>query len=141
MIRVLGMDCPVDIFRKPNEFPADSFDEVFARSTSIADGTKLPDPLDLIITKLNTGRDKDLHDSQHLESVIRDRYRNILPSASFDEVKYLLERFMDWEVCKIALNNPSKQVRDHVVNCLREMAADGDPFSQALLEEREIPYS
>jgi hypothetical protein len=28
-----------------------------------------------------------------------------------------------------------------VVNCLREMAADGDPFSQALLEEREIPYS
>ncbi|MES2982390.1 MAG: hypothetical protein V4727_08760 [Verrucomicrobiota bacterium] len=141
MIRVLGMDCPVDIFRKPNEFPADSFDEVFTRATSIADGTKLPDPLDLIITKLNTGRDKDLHDSQHLESVIRERYRNTLPSASLDEVKHLLERFMDWEVCKIALENPSQKVRDYVIDCLREMAADGDPFSQALLEEREIPYS
>jgi hypothetical protein len=141
MIRVLGMDCPVDIFRKPNEFPTDSFDEVFTRATSIADGTKLPDPLDLIITKLNTGRDKDLHDSQHLESVIRERYRNILPTASLDEVKHLLERFVDWEVCKIALDNPNQNIRDYVIDCLREMAAEGDPFSQALLEEREIPYS
>ncbi len=141
MIRVLGMDCPVDIFRKPNEFPTDSFDEVFNRGTAIADGTHLPDPLDLIITKLNTGRDKDLHDSHHLESVIRDRYRNALPSASFDEVKLLLERYIDWEVCKIALDNPSQKVQDYVINCLREMASDGDPFSQALLEEREIPYT
>jgi hypothetical protein len=141
MIRVLGMDCPVDIFRKPNEFPTDSFDEVFTRATCIADGTKLPDPLDLIITKLNTGRDKDLHDSQHLESVIRERYRKILPTASLDEVKHLLERFVDWEVCKIALDNPNQNVRHYVIDCLREMAAEGDPFSQALLEEREIPYS
>ncbi len=31
MVRVLGLDCPLDIFRRPNEFPADSFDEVFER--------------------------------------------------------------------------------------------------------------
>ncbi len=141
MLRVLGLDCPLDIFRQPNEFPAESFDEVFDRSTSNADGTRLPDPLDLIITKLNTGRDQDLYDSQHLESVIRDRYRELLPSASPDEVRKLFERFLDWEVCRFALTHPTQEVRDYAVECLREMAAEGDPFSQALLDERQIPYS
>lgn len=141
MVRLLGLDCPLDIFREPNEFPSGSFDEVFDRGTSNADGTRLPDPLDLIITKLNTGRDKDLDDMRHLESVIRERYRTLLPSVSLDEAKRLLDRFLDWEVCRMALENPAQEVRDYAIECLREMAADGDPFSQALLEEREIPYS
>jgi len=128
MVRVLGLDCPVDIFRRPNEFPADSFDEVFERSTPNADATRLPDPLDLIITKLNTGRDQDLDDSRHLESVIHNRYRAILPAASLDEVRYLFDRFLDWEVCRMALANPSQDVRHYAVECLREMAAEGDPF-------------
>ena len=141
MVRVLGLDCPLDIFRQPNEFPSDSFDEVFDRGTTNADGTHLPDPLDLIITKLNTGRDKDLHDSQHLESVIRERYRTLLPSASLEEVRHLLDRFLDWEVCRMALDNPTQGVRDFAIECLREMAGEGDPFAQALLEDRQIPYS
>jgi len=141
MVRILGLDCPLDIFRQPNEFPPDSFDEVFDRGTTNADGTRLPDPLDLIITKLNTGRDKDLHDSQHLESVIRERYRTLLPSASLDEVRHLFDRFLDWEVCRIALTNPAQEVKDYAIKCLHEMASEGDPFSLALLEERQIPYS
>lgn len=140
MVRILGLDCPLDIFRRPNEFPSDSFDEVFERGTPNTDGTRLPDPLDLIITKLNTGRDKDLDDSRHLESVIRQRYQTILPSASLDEVRQLFDRFLDWEVCRIALENPSQDVRNYTIECLREMAAEGDPFSQALLEDRNIPY-
>jgi hypothetical protein len=141
MVRILGLDCPIDVFRQPNEFPAESFDEVFERSTLNADGTRLPDPLDLIITKLNTGRDQDRYDSQHLESVIRERYRKLLPAASLDEVRKLFERFLDWEVCQIALTHPTQEVRDYAVECLREMATEGDPFSQALLDERQIPYS
>lgn len=140
MVRVLGLDCPLDIFRQPNEFPAGSFDEVFERGTPNSDGTHLPDPLDLIITKLNTGRDKDLDDSRHLESVIRERYRSLLPTASLDEVRRLFDRFLDWEVCRMALGNPAQEVRDYAIECLREMAGEGDPFSQALLEDRQIPY-
>jgi len=139
MIRVSGLDCPVDVFRQPNEFSSDAFDEVYARSTPSADGTRLPDPLDLIITKLNTGRTKDLDDSRFLESVIRDRYRSILPSANLEEVTQLFERFVDCDVCCMALENPSPDVRAHAMACLQEMAADGDPFSQAILENREIP--
>lgn len=60
--------------------------------------TRLHDPLDLCVTKPNTGRDKDLEDARHLESVFRKRYRAILPNASIDETKRLLRRFLDWEV-------------------------------------------
>lgn len=141
MIRVQGLDCPVDVFRRPNEFAEAGFDEVYERGMAHADGTRLPDPLDLIITKLDTGRAKDLDDSRHLEHVIRSRYGKLLPTASLDEVKALFERFLDWEVCRMALENPAPAVRDHALACLRELAAEGDPFSQALLEGRELPYS
>jgi len=140
MVRVLGLDCPLDIFRQPNEFPSDCFDEVYERGTTNSDGTRLPDPLDLIITKLNTGRDKDLDDSRHLESIIRHRYRTLIPSASLDEVRHMFDRFLDWEVCQMALGSPSQDVRNFATDCLREMASEGDPFSQALLEDRKIPY-
>lgn len=139
MVRILGLDCPLDVFCRPNEFPAESFDEVYQRGSIITDGTCLPDPLDLIVTKLNTGRAKDLDDSRHLETVIRERYRHLLPTASLEEVRYLFDRFLDWEVCAMALENPSQEVKDYAVECLREMAAEGDPFSLALLENREIP--
>jgi len=139
MVRILGLDCPLDVFCRPNEFPAESFDEVYQRGSIITDGTCLPDPLDLIVTKLNTGRAKDLDDSRHLETVIRERYRHVLPTASLEEVRYLFDRFLDWEVCAMALENPSQEVKDYAVECLREMAAEGDPFSLALLENREIP--
>jgi hypothetical protein len=141
MVRILGLDCPLDIFRSPNEFPAESFNEVYQRGSINTDGTCLPDPLDLIITKLNTGRAKDLDDSRHLESVIRERYRRVLPTVSLEEVRYLFDRFLDWEVCAMALENPSQDVKGYALVCLQEMAAEGDPFSQALLEDREIPYS
>jgi hypothetical protein len=141
MVRLLGMDCPLDIFREPNEFPSGSFGEVYDRGTANVDGTRLPDPLDLIITKLNTGRDRDLDDMRHLESVIRERYRSLLPGVSLEEAKHLLDRFLDWEVCRMALENPAREVRDYAIECLRDMAEDGDPFSLALLEERGIPYS
>lgn len=63
MIRINGLNCPLDIFRRPNEFPENSFNEVYDRATVSADGTRLPDPLDLIITKLDTGRTQDFHDT------------------------------------------------------------------------------
>lgn len=141
MVRILGLDCPLDVFRRPNEFPEDHFDEVYDRAAIHRYGTRLPDPLDLIITKLNTGRDKDLNDSRHLESIVRQRYREILPSASLAETKKLFDRYIDWEVCSVALSNPDQSVRDYVVTCLREMAADGDPFAQALIENKKIPYT
>lgn len=140
LLRIIGLACPLDLFREPNEFPAESFDEVFARATPNRDGTRLPDPIDLIVTKLNTGRERDLDDSRHLEAVVRERYRKVVPTAPLDEVVRLFDRFLDWEVCRFALENPNPSVRDYAISCLKEMAAEGDPFSQALLDGRNVPY-
>lgn len=141
MIRINGLNCPLGIFRRPNEFPENSFDEVYDRGTIGADGTRLPDPLDLIVTKLNTGREQDFYDTQHLESLVRKHYAEVLPTASLNEVKALFDRFLDWQVCEQALKNPSQEVKDYTLLCLKEMAEEGDPFTQAILENRPIPYT
>jgi hypothetical protein len=141
MIRINGLNYPLDIFRRPNEFEADDFDAVCKRATRTEDGTYLPDPLDLVVTKLNTGRQQDEEDSQFLESLVRKHYAEVLPTASIGEVKALFARYLDWQVCEHALKNPSQEVKDYTLQSLQEMADEGDPFSQAILKNRPIPYS
>jgi hypothetical protein len=139
MVRILGLNCPLDIFRKPNEIEIEDFKAVVSRGSLNGDGTYLPDPIDLIQSKLETGRQKDLYDIQHLESVVRANYQRRLPIASLEEVQTLLGRFSDWQVLQMALENPSLKVQELARTHLREFAAAGDPFSQAILEGRELP--
>lgn len=139
MIRIHGLDCPLDVFRKPNEFELEEFDGVCARAVPRSDGTLLPDPLDLIQSKLDTGRDKDRQDIMHLESVVRADYKKRLPLATLEEAGKLLGRYSEWEVLRAALENPLPEVRELAMSHLREFAAAGDPFSQAILEGRELP--
>ncbi len=139
IIRVLGLDCPLDVFRVPNEIEAEAFDEVCARGTIRSDGTILPDPLDLLQSKMDTGRDKDRLDIGHLESVVRRTYEEQLPFASYEKAQAMLARYSEWQVLQAALLNPSPEVRELAMTHLREFAAAGDPFSLAILEGREIP--
>lgn len=139
MVRILGLDCPLDIFRRPNEFAEDAFDEVLSRCTPNADGTWLPDPLDLAISKELTQRDKDAQDVSFLESLVRNRWLDLLPTADAAQARSMLERFADWRTCEAALLNPDPIVRELAQTILREFAAEGDPFSQALLDNRPIP--
>ncbi len=139
MVRVQGLDCPLDIFRKPNEIEICDFDAVCNRALLRGDGTLLPDPLDLIQSKMDTGRDKDLQDIMHLESVVRADYKKRLPIATLEEAKTMLERYSDWQVLVSALKNPSEQVRELAMTHLCGFAAAGDPFSQAIIEGRELP--
>jgi hypothetical protein len=139
MVRIHGLDCPLDVFRKPNEFELDEFDAVCRRAILRADGTLLPDALDLIQSKLDTGRDKDLQDIQHLESIVRADYKKRLPITTPEEAATLLGRYSEWQVLLAALENPSPEVRELAMTHLREFAAAGDPFSLAILEGRELP--
>ncbi|MEY3897442.1 MAG: hypothetical protein RLZZ214_2963 [Verrucomicrobiota bacterium] len=54
MIRIQGLDCPLDVFRKPNEIEISDFDSFGQRAATRGDGTLLPDPLDLIQSKFDT---------------------------------------------------------------------------------------
>ncbi len=139
MVRVNGLDCPLDILRRPNEFSAESFGEILSRCERNADGTWLPDPLDLAISKDLTNREKDGHDIRFLEAKVRSRWIGLLPTATCAEAEALLERFVDWQTCEAALQNPDVVVREMALGFLLEFAAEGDPFSQAILDDRTIP--
>ena len=139
IVRIHGLDSPLDIFRKPNEFESHFFDAVASRAKLNGDGTLLPEPLDLIQTKMNTGRDQDLKDIDYLESLVRAEYKERLPSATPSEARAMLERYSEWQVLQAALTNPSPEVRELAMTHLHEFAEAGDPFSQAILAGREIP--
>jgi len=139
MVRVKGLSQPLDVFRRPNEFEAVEFEEMAARAHRNADGTLLPHPTDLIQTKIDTGRDKDRIDIFHLECVIRAEYRARLPLTTAAEARDMLERYSDWEVLTVALEHPAAEVRELALTHLREFAAEGDPFSQAVLAGRPLP--
>ncbi len=139
LVRICGLTTPLDIFRRPNEFEESAFNEVAERAKRVGDGSFLPDPLDLIRSKLETGREKDLRDIQHLESLVRADYKKRLPTATRAEAQDMLERFSDWEVLVVAMENASPEVKELAMSHLREFAAAGDPFSQAILEGRELP--
>ncbi len=139
ILRIMGLDLPLDIFRTPNEFEADQFDEVFERGTTHRDGTTLPHPIDLIVTKSNTNRDKDHIDVAHLESLTRAEYLSKLPTATFEEASFMLERYAEWRVLESALTNPSPEVQELAIRMLREFAEAGDPFSKDILEGKSTP--
>jgi hypothetical protein len=139
MVRINGLDCPIDIFRRPNEFPEDSFVDVLSRCSRNNDGTWLPDPIDLAITKDLTNREKDEHDIRFLEAKVRTQWISLLPHVSYQEAEALFSRFVDWQTCEAALLNPNPSVKEMARQQLREFAQEGDPFSAALLENRQIP--
>ena len=139
MVRILGLDCPLDLFRRPNEFPEDSFAEVLSRCSRNNDGTWLPDPIDLAVTKDLTNREKDDLDIRFLESKIRSLWVAKLPLATAEEARSLFDRYVDWQTCEAALRNPDWMVKEIAMGFLREFAEEGDPFSAAILGDREIP--
>jgi len=59
--------------------------------------------------------------------------------ADLEDAQEMLGRYSEWQVLLAALKNPSDEVRELAMTHLREFAAAGDPFSQAILEGREIP--
>ncbi len=82
---------------------------------------------------------QDLQDILYLESVVRTDYKNRLPTVSLAQAEAMLGRYSEWQVPLPALQNPSPGVRELAMTHLREFAAAGDPFSQAILEGRELP--
>lgn len=134
VIRVAGLDRPLDIFRRPNEMEISAFEEVWSRATPQDDGTRLPDVVDLLITKQDTGRAKDTYDIQFLEGKAEEMYLERLPQAAADEALEMLSRFLNPKVADSAARHADPRVREAGLGFLRELAAEGDPFARDLLE-------
>jgi hypothetical protein len=134
VLRISGFDRDIDVFRRPNELGEESFDEVWQRSVRVLDGgVRLPDHLDLHISKANTGREHDWKDQLFLEGLVKARFQERLPVCDLAEATSMLDRFLDPEVLQYARTNPHAEVRALVLKYLHEFEAEGDPYSRDIL--------
>jgi len=134
-IRINGLERPLDIFRDPNQLGMSHFEEVWQRAQPMDDGTRLPDPIDLLVSKQETGRDKDQTDIIFLEGKIQADYLARLPRASRDEAVLMLGRFLTPRVAEAALAHSDPAVRDLGMRFLVELAQEGDPFAAEILRK------
>ncbi len=135
VVRIIGVNQPLDIFRKPNQLDPAEFNEIWSRSQILDDGTRLPDPIDLLVSKQETGREKDQTDIIFLEGKIQADYLERLPRASRDEAVQMLGRFLTPRVAEAALAHADEKVRQLGVRFLRELAQEGDPFAAEILRK------
>jgi len=134
VIRVVGLDRPVDIFRVPHNLQAADFPDVWQHARIQVGGARLPDEIDLLVTKEGTARPQDAADIAFLEERVRMRLSEQLRTCTFAEAHAIFQRYVDHETCRAALENPEEQVRELALSHLRRFAADGDPFARELLE-------
>jgi len=133
VIRIIGVNQPVDIFPRPNQLDPGEFDEIWARSRIMDDATRLPDPIDLLVSKQETGRDKDRADIIFLEGKIEADYLARLPRVSADEAVRMLGRFLTPRVAEAALTHSDEGVTQLARRFLHELATEGDPYAAEIL--------
>lgn len=135
VVRLMGSNQPLDIFRDPNEIDMTSFDEVWARALPLEDGTRLPDAVDLLLSKQDTGCDKDLQDIAFLEAKIEREYLEKLPQADEATARHMLGRFLTPKVAEAVLSHSSSAVRELGLRFLHELAEEGNPFAADILKK------
>lgn len=133
VIRVMGLERPLDIFRDPNELEISEFDDVWNRAIALGDGTRVPDVIDLLVSKQATGRDKDMQDIVFLEAKAEREYLAKLPNASAEQAALMLARFLTPKVAEAGLHHPEESVRQLSLGYLKELAEEGDPFARDIL--------
>lgn len=135
VVRLMGSNQPLDLFREPNEIDAQSFDEVWSRARPLDDGTRLPDAVDLLLSKQDTGRDKDLQDIAFLEAKIEREYLDKLPQTDESAALLMLNRFLTPKVAEAALSHASANIRTLGLRFLQELAEEGNPFAAEILRK------
>jgi len=133
VIRLTGLERPLDIFRVPNQLGIEDFSGVWSRALPMDDGTRLPDPIDLLVSKQETGRDKDRADIIFLEGKIEADYLARLPRVSADEAVRMLGRFLTPRVAEAALTHSDEEVTQLARRFLHELATEGDPYAAEIL--------
>lgn len=133
VIRIVGLDRPVDIFRVPYNMESGDFDHIWKRATMELHNVRIPEEIDLLLTKTGTTRSQDIADVSFLEDRIRKRYEQILPSCDYEKAADVLGRYADHYICKLAMKSPDIRVRNLALNILKQFAADGDPYAREII--------
>ena len=141
VVRIMGANQPLDVFRKPNELPMEEFDRVWDFGIPLDDGTRIPDVIDLLVTKQDTGRTKDTQDIAYLEAKAEEQYLAELPYASAEKAALMLERFLTPKIAEAALIHLEKPIQELDRRFLLELAADGDPFAAEIVRTHRLAES
>ncbi len=135
-VRILGADRPIDAFRISSHLDADEFDEIWERSEPLQDGARLMSEIDLIVTKIDTGRPHDDADMRFLQTKVETAYRQRLLKCSFAEAVELFERFPTADLAAFAaVNAEDRSVRDLGLRTLDDLANEGDFYATELSNE------
>ncbi len=136
VVRIGGIGEDLDIFRRPNNFQESDFDEAWSHSATLpAEEARVFSPIELLLSKVDSERQKDFLDVAFLEAKIRREMAPLLRECPPAEARRLFARYVDHETCRAALANPHAEVRALATETLRELAAGQNPFAREILEE------
>lgn len=129
VIRIIGFETPLDVFREPNELENCPFDQAYNHAEDFDGNFKLLSAVELMATKENTGRQHDAVDIQFLQGRVRETWTKELLTCDVGTAERLLSRYMDHSVLEAALANPNPHVHALGRAHLRQFAEEGDPFA------------
>ena len=133
VVRVCGLNTDLDLFYKPNGLECADFPTVWERARMWTEAVRVMEPLDLILTKEDTGRQQDRIDITHLEGLVHAELGARLSTASRAEAEAIFARYLDHAVAARALENPDPAVQALARQLLAELAEQGDPFARDAL--------
>jgi len=136
VIRIVGADRPLDLFREPHMIPIEDFDEVWDHATEIKDGIRLPSDIHLLLTKEDTGRPHDLLDIDFLQRKAEDRLITQVQTSSSEALQSIFDQFLTLRIAEAALENPHPDCQALGIKHLKELAQAGDPFAQQTLDSQ-----
>lgn len=134
VVRIQGLDRPVDAFRIPNNLDAEDFDPCWMHASASMGPVRVMDEIDLLVTKESTNRDQDAADVAFLERRIRTRLTPLVRNCDAKTADAIFTRYADNEICKAALENPDQGVREQAIEMLRHLSRSGDPAAPGILE-------
>lgn len=134
MIRINGLERPLDIFREPNNLNKEDFEQVYSHSTKYYNKCKIMDEIDLLLTKDDTGRKYDIEDQVFLRAKINSDIQSTLEHGTYQEIEKIFERYIDLKSCEAALKNPDPEVKKLAYEMVKLIAEDGDVYAQVFLE-------
>lgn len=137
VIRIIGLDRPIDVFREPNNLETGDFNKAWEHASISLGNVRVMDAIDILLTKEGTRRAQDIADMSFLERKIHMHLERILPCCGYAEAKTIFDRYADAQTCALALGNPDRKIRALATETLDNLARDGDLHASEILRGRD----
>lgn len=111
IVRISGLDMDVDVFFRPNNIATTDFEAIWSRAIEKEKGLKVPDEIDLGLTKMGTKRIQDRIDIEWLDAKVIPKLSRQLKKCSLEQANDIFSRLVTTALLQAAMENPDKKVR------------------------------